>query len=283
MDMGERLAPDPSGDQHLMADAESARMIVDAAEIAPSDSVLEIGGGLGALSSELAKRPGKLTILEKDDRYFQALRRRFSSSRNVSVIHGDILHAPLPEFNKVVSNPPYSIIEGILLRLVREAAPSMTLLVMTLPYRATLSLSAKPGSPYFNSLSLLSRAFFEVSVLFKIGPEKFNPPPRVSSFAVRIAMRRLGSGRAAIAQLLLQGLFLYPEKKLSNILRDILWNYGGNFLGKRESKKGAALLALRIIPNLKEFGGKPVSALSRKELAELLSAVDGWLAEEGAE
>ncbi len=274
------LSPNPESDQHLMADEGAIAALVDAAQLAKSDVVLEIGGGVGALTKEIAKRSGKVIIFENDPRYSKALYERFGSNPSISIVGGDILSAKLPEFNKIVSNPPYSIIKQIFLKIAREKRSGLDVAVMTLPYRFTMELTAQAGSPYFNLVSVLAVAFFNISVLFRVDKSKFNPPPRVTSFCVKISMKPLPKGRAGMAQLMLQGLFLYDRKKADNIFRDAIWNYGYSILGSKAGKKEAAEISYGIFHDSASFGGKTASNLSRKELSSIMLSLDRWVADE---
>ena len=275
------LSPKPESDQHLMVDEDTITMLVDAASLVKTDIVLEIGGGIGTLTKEIVRRAGKVVVFEKDVRYYNSLLERFANNPSVSVINGDILTARLPEFNKLVSNPPYSIIKQIFLKLAREKRSGLDLAVMTLPYRFTMELTAGVDSSYFNPVSVLSLAFFDITIISSVDRSKFNPPPRVTSFCVKIVTKPLQKGKKGMAQLMMQGLFLYERKKASKIFRDAIWNYGYSVLGHKVSKREAAAIVTGIFPELGLFGENTTSNLSRKEFASIVISLDRWASNEG--
>lgn len=81
--------------QNFLRDRRYLAPILDAAELAPTDTVLEIGPGKGVLTAALAERVGCLTAVELDDRLIEPLRQRFAPQPHVRIIHADILeHAP---------------------------------------------------------------------------------------------------------------------------------------------------------------------------------------------
>lgn len=108
------LAQDDTGPAFLI-DHSVVDTIVSHAELGPQDWVLEIGPGEGILTRELAARAGLVYAVEIDPDLAANL---CSLAANVQVIHADALTVPLPEYNKIVSNLPYSISSKITYRLL---------------------------------------------------------------------------------------------------------------------------------------------------------------------
>jgi predicted RNA methylase len=76
--------------------------------------------GLGFLTELLSNKAKEVVAVEVDPRLVGVLHDRFADRRNVKIIRGDILKTPLPEFNKVIANPPYSISSPLLLNILDE-------------------------------------------------------------------------------------------------------------------------------------------------------------------
>ena len=114
------MVPDKKKDQHIMTDQNINKIIIDTASVNNNDDVLEIGGGPGNLTELLAKKAHFVYTVEKDKEYYELLKGKFANSDNVEVIFGDILETNLPKFNKIISNPPYQVLEPFFLRLVKE-------------------------------------------------------------------------------------------------------------------------------------------------------------------
>src|SRR5437879_6240090 len=87
--------PKPRIGQHFLTDPMIARDIVDAADLSPSDDVLEVGPGKGALTEELLLRAGQVTAVELDEELATALRRRFAGEPRLAVVAANVLdHRP---------------------------------------------------------------------------------------------------------------------------------------------------------------------------------------------
>ena len=178
--------------QNFLHDQNLARWIVERAQIGPGDFVLEIGPGLGALTSEILKRGPRLLALEKDARLANFLREKFRDSRfelrhcNALDFDTRILFA---ERNvKVIGNLPYYIASQLLLRFVNF--PSyISLALFMLQDEMARRLSAKPGSADYGALTLQLQLHHHVEYLRKIPRTVFIPQPEVASAIVRFISR----------------------------------------------------------------------------------------------
>ena len=77
--------------QHFLSDNNILTAIVDAAEIAPDETVLEVGPGLGALTAVLAERARRVVAVEVDRDLIAGLRTRFADAPHVTIVEGDVL------------------------------------------------------------------------------------------------------------------------------------------------------------------------------------------------
>lgn len=107
--------------------------------------------------------------------------------RNIDVIEGDILKTNLPDFNKVVTTPPYYISSKLILFLTRR---KVELASLVLQKEFGLRLSAKPGTAEYGRLSVLSNRNFDVEILRNISRSAFCPQPKVDSVLVTLAYRK---------------------------------------------------------------------------------------------
>lgn len=265
------VTPDKNKDQHILVDARILKKVVDAGELSKADVVLEVGGGPGNLTELLAKEAKMVNVVERDGDYSAKLRGMFKGSPNVNVIEGDILDVKLPEFNKIVCNPPYQILQQLFYRLVREGRQDFQVCVMTLPHKFTKLATAQPTDPDFGVISALFCAFYDVQVLEEVPKEAFDPMPRVTSHIVKITPKLSG---ATALQFILKSAFLRPEKKLGNAIIGALWDDGYEALGKKFTKKEAK----EIISALEEFSltnilDKKVFQLSNLEIGKFCKSV----------
>ena len=114
------VKPTKEKGQSFLTSQDVIRRILKSAELQSEDKVLEIGGGLGALSKPITKHVQHLYVIELDKRLFQALGDQLGEFSNVTLIHGDALKVKLPRVNKIIANLPYSAASEITFRLLHE-------------------------------------------------------------------------------------------------------------------------------------------------------------------
>src|SRR5437870_6810660 len=178
--------------QNFLHDQNMARWIVEQAQIGPDNFVLEIGPGLGALTSEILKRGARLLALEKDARLANFLREKFRDSR-FELRHCDALHFDtrilFAERNvKVIGNLPYYIASQLLLRFV-NFQNYIALALFMLQDEMARRLSAKPGNADYGALTLRLQLHHHVEYLRKIPRTVFVPQPEIASSIVRFSPR----------------------------------------------------------------------------------------------
>ena len=179
---------DKSLGQHWLKDRAVLESIADLAEISENDTVLEIGPGLGTLTSILLARAKKVVAVEFDTELARKLPGQFPG-KNLEVINADILTfdlESLPEDYKVVANIPYYITSKIVSRLLttRNKPMSSVLLVQK---EVAERISAKPGD--YSLLALSAQIYAEVSLGPVVRAELFTPPPKVDSQVVVMKTR----------------------------------------------------------------------------------------------
>jgi 16S rRNA (adenine1518-N6/adenine1519-N6)-dimethyltransferase len=172
--------------QHLMVDHTVLGRMVDYAELSPSDTVLEIGAGVGNLTALLAERAGKVLAVEKDHRLFLLAQKRLRNYKNIELRCTDFLEMELPSFDKVVSNLPFGISSEVTFRLLQS---DLRLGVLTYQTEFAKRLVAQPGSKDYSRLTVAVRMRAEVELLEEVPPSCFFPPPKVSATVVRLRPR----------------------------------------------------------------------------------------------
>jgi 16S rRNA (adenine1518-N6/adenine1519-N6)-dimethyltransferase len=159
-----------------------------------SETWLEIGPGLAALTSALVeKRQASKSVLhaiEIDRDLIARLRKRFTLEQ-LKVQEADALTFDFSSFAAplvVVGNLPYNISTPLLIRLI-EYRSIVNRQIFMLQKEVVLRMVAKPGTKDYGRLTVMLQAFYQMQHLFDVGPESFDPPPRVDSAIV--AMRPL--------------------------------------------------------------------------------------------
>lgn len=211
--------------QHWLHDRTILEAIADAADIQPSDTVLEIGPGLGTLTSVLLARARQVTAVEFDPELARKLPGQFPG-KNLAVIHHDILtydFSQLPAGYKVVANVPYYITSKII-QVLSETTNPPVLSVLLVQKEVAERLAAEPGE--HSLLSIAAQVYHEVSLGVLVPAEYFTPPPKVDSQVV--ILRRRGQPLVPVDQQkaffrLVKSGFVERRKKLRSSLAGSLY------------------------------------------------------------
>lgn len=191
----DRLAFKPSRalGQNFLIDGNILRIMLDAAELAPRDAVLEIGPGLGVLTGPLLERADRVIAIEKDDLLHAHLRETLGGAPNLTLLHADALNCDLAGIlaagvNKVVANLPYSVGTRVLVELCRAPARPERMAV-TVQREVADRMAAKPDTKDYGVLSVFAQLDYAVSVHKRIPRTCFFPAPKVESAIVVLARR----------------------------------------------------------------------------------------------
>ncbi|MFA5961425.1 MAG: 16S rRNA (adenine(1518)-N(6)/adenine(1519)-N(6))-dimethyltransferase RsmA [Parcubacteria group bacterium] len=193
--------------QNFLRDKEVLDKIIKSANLTADDLVIEVGPGEGALSTELARRVGKLIMVEKDSHLAENTARNFQFSifnfqsisndlilnfkNKSSLIVGDILEINLPEMlkqnnftnYKVVANIPYYITSPIIRLFLETAYPPKEMLLMVQKEVAE-RICAKAGK--MSILALSVQYYTDAELLFAVPKTAFFPVPEVDSAVIRL-------------------------------------------------------------------------------------------------
>ena len=153
------------------------------AAVGVSDVVLDAGAGFGFLTRFLADKCRGVVAVEKDTRVADALREQVRAVGNVTVIEGDVLKTSLPEFNKVVSIPPYCLSSHLVEWLLERKIDCAVLIVQK---EFAQKLNAAPKSDDYGWLTVLTYLHMEVELLEPVPKDLFFPQPKVDSVIVRL-------------------------------------------------------------------------------------------------
>lgn len=183
------VAPKKSLGQHWLRDRDTLAYIAESADISPEDTVLEIGPGLGTLTSELLRRAKKVLAVEFDEDLARKLPGQFPG-KNLEVIQSDILAfdlSVLPAGYKVAANVPYYITSKIV-QLLMTAKNKPAVAVLLVQKEVAERLAAVPGD--MSILAVSAQMFAEVELGDTVPAELFTPPPKVDSAVVILRARK---------------------------------------------------------------------------------------------
>ena len=189
--------------QNFISDPHIISAIADASCTGPSDVVVEIGPGLGALTCELSERAEKVFAVELDSSVIPLLKGNLAGAQNVEIINEDILkfdwgrvlsQSCETERNtvqpglRIIGNLPYYITTPILLGILEKGVPAKSITVMVQKEVAD-RIVAKPGGKDYGVLSISLQYYAECSKVLDVPAEYFTPRPKVDSAVVHMQLK----------------------------------------------------------------------------------------------
>ena len=225
------LRADKSLGQNFLHDPIALEKIASAAEIRPTDSVLEIGPGLGSLTRYLAVSAKEVVAVELDEKLLPPLKAVLAPYTNIRLIHGDILKFPPSELVDqtgylVVANIPYYITSAIIRHLLEnELKPRR--IVLTIQKEVADRICASPGD--MSLLALSVQVYGKPRIAERIPAEAFFPAPKVDSAVLCLDV--------------------YPEPQIRNELLNTFFKLiKAGFSQKRKTLRNSLSSGLHISP-----------------------------------
>jgi len=224
--------------QNFLIDMNLQGLIVEAAQLEPTDVVLEVGTGTGALTALMAPRVAAVVTVEIDDRLFQMAAEELVDCPNVTMLSFDVLKnknrldprvmeaigqslsgAPDRQL-KLVANLPYSVATPVISNLLSaEHVPRG--MIVTVQKELADRLGAQPGTKDYGALSVWVQCQCRVELVRILAPSVFWPRPKVESAIVRIDMdegRRSRLPNREAFHDFVRSLFLHRRKLLRGVL-----------------------------------------------------------------
>ncbi len=180
--------------QNFLIDPHVLEKIIRTAGITPEDTVLEIGPGIGTLTQCLSEAAARVIGVEVDKNLIPILADTLEGYDNVRIIHADILKLDLQKLAeeenggrpmKVVANLPYNITTPVIMRLLQDGAPVLSMTVMVQEEVAD-RMQAHPGTKEYGALSLAVQYYASPYVAAYVPPNSFLPRPKVGSAVIRL-------------------------------------------------------------------------------------------------
>ena len=205
--------------QNFLIDDNILAVIERAAELGPSDVVLEVGGGLGVLSEHVAPRVAHLHVVEVDRTLEPPLTDALAPFDNATLHIADAVEldyaALSPPPTKVVANLPYGVAATVVLKSIEEL-PAAKLWVAMVQREVGERLAAAPGSKVYGATSAIAQIACDVKVLRRVPATVFHPAPNVVSALVQL--RRTGPTPPPGVIALIHAAFAHRRKALAGSL-----------------------------------------------------------------
>ncbi len=211
-------------DQHFLIDGGIADRILTLTDVTDR-VVLEIGPGEGILTRRILDQGARLIAIELDPVLCDTLRITFAPEiecGTLTLIQGDVGKIPLPSFEKVISNLPYSLSSKITFRILECGFREGILM-----YQKEFAdrMLARPGTPAVGRLSIMAQTYADIERCFEVSPRAFRPMPKVRSTVLRLIPHepRFGIANPAFYADVVRVLFSHRRKTVRNGLR----SFGG--------------------------------------------------------
>jgi 16S rRNA (adenine1518-N6/adenine1519-N6)-dimethyltransferase len=167
--------------QHWLNDESALEAIAEAAEIKSTDTILEIGPGLGSLTHHLVKQAAHVIAVEVDQALVTSLPIRVPA-KNLKVVQADILKFDLNELPvgyKVVANIPYYLTSN-LLRVLAESSNPPSAMVLLVQKEVAQRVCAEPGQ--MSLLSVSVQLYYDAQLGVVVPAKLFIPPNILSNY-----------------------------------------------------------------------------------------------------
>lgn len=209
--------------QNFLFDPSILKRIVEASQINPDDTVVEIGAGYGSLTVLLAESSKEVIAIEYDKDIINQLSEKVRFLKNIQIVNCDALKFPFERLDnfKVVANIPYYITTPIIFRLLelRQKPQSITL---TIQKEVAERIVARPGGKDYGVLSLSVQFYTEPEIKFIIPAGAFRPVPKVDSAVVYMKVHenpRISVSDKKLFFRLIKTGFSQRRKKILNALK----------------------------------------------------------------
>ena len=215
--------------QHFLVDQRIVSRIVDAADLTPDDTVVEIGPGRGVLTARLVQAAGRVVAVELDAQLCEELPGRLGFPQNLECVNADARVVEVPALSKVrrsvavrnykvIGNLPYYAANPIV-RRVLESEPPPSLALFMVQKEVADSMTAPPGR--MSLLSVATQCYATARQVCPAPPKAFRPPPKVRSAVVRLDLLESPvvdtDSRDAFFRVVRAG-FSAPRKQIHNSL-----------------------------------------------------------------
>lgn len=188
-----RIHPKKQLGQHFLVNEEVLSIIIDAGQVSNNDVVIEIGAGLGFLTTELASYAQMVIGVEVDSILYTELHSKFANNSSVDIIHGDFLKLdistliPINTKPKVIANLPYAITTPILWKLI-EHSDQLSSCVLMMQREVAERIVASPGGKDYGALTIGISYHADTTMIGTLLPNNFYPEPKVESALLQLSM-----------------------------------------------------------------------------------------------
>lgn len=182
--------------QNFLIDQNILQIIINSLKLNEEDCILEIGTGMGTLTSALSPLVRQVISIEKDKKLDPLLKESLSPYNNIEIIFEDIMDVDLINFfeknrkkgikiEKIVGNLPYYISLPII-RQILELNKYLKFAVFLVQKEVGERLMAKAGDKNYGIISLIAQYYSQLQKVHTVSSTVFYPQPKVNSMIIRL-------------------------------------------------------------------------------------------------
>jgi 16S rRNA (adenine1518-N6/adenine1519-N6)-dimethyltransferase len=222
------IRPNKDLGQNFLINKKTVSKIILESNIKTTQSILEIGPGLGALTEDLVKKSNQIYAYEIDSVLFSYLSNKFSNYENLKLYNEDILEAKIPSPDIIISNIPYSITGPIFEKVFYNPQPPRGALIIE--NSIAERLFNRNNYKTFSRITVTFNAFMKPVRKFKISRFDFFPSPKIELALVIVEPRKVlnqillsDDGRTFFLKFI-AGIMPYKNKNMVNAIKYFLKN-----------------------------------------------------------
>jgi len=223
--------------QNFLVDGNIVRKSLELAEVTAADTVVEVGSGLGTLTSALLSSGAEVWAVEKDRVLHEHLATTLVAEfpKTFHLLEGDAVEHPLAGLSasgdrpfKVVANLPYAIstpwMDAVL------GGPLPTRMVLMLQQEAAQRYTASPGTKQFSAISIFLQAAYDIAPGHKVPAACFHPRPDIESYLLHLVRKPTPFVFSFAKKQLIRSCFQQRRKQIASLLRERLPDHGKAWL-----------------------------------------------------
>jgi 16S rRNA (adenine1518-N6/adenine1519-N6)-dimethyltransferase len=225
--------------QNFLVDGNIVQKSLTLAEVRPGDAVVEVGPGLGTLTSALLEAGAEVWAVERD----AALHRHLAATlvphfaERLHLLEGDAVEHPLAGLPaeradrfKIVANLPYAISSVWMDAVLSGPLPERMVLMLQL--ESARRFTAPHGNKSYGAITIFLQAAFAPEPGHKVAAACFHPRPDVESFLLNLVRRPEPDRFGVEAKTAIRALFQQRRKQVGSLLRDRLPDGGAAWLAE---------------------------------------------------
>lgn len=242
--------------QNFLTDQYIIKEIVNHIKPLEQDNFLEIGPGMGAITTPILKKLDHISVIEIDPDMIDYLQKKLPKE-NINIINNDVLllsNKELEVFDRIIGNLPYYISTEILIKMI-DIFESLKDLHFMFQKEVAERITAKPKNKNYGRLSVLIQYFFDAEILFDIPPNAFSPSPKIKSSFIKLIPKKKKTLRFKNLKnfkKVIKTAFQFKRKTLKNNFKDILDEENFNSIGIN-SQKRAEMLSIDEFINIENY------------------------------